>query len=122
MSSAYRLTPQVSATAPADPTTPASEPSTPYSTSSIVAILRVFAPSVLNTAASYTRWNFVIATAPTRISPPLKSTRHADDGDGQRHFRHDVADGFQNLVEIDHRHVRKARDEIVLKPGARRRA
>jgi hypothetical protein len=47
----------------------------PYSISSIRAIIRVLAPSVLNTAASYTRWNFVIATAPMRINPPLKSTK-----------------------------------------------
>ena len=37
---------------PADPMTPASDPRTPYSTSSIRPIVRVFAPSVLKTAAS----------------------------------------------------------------------
>src|SRR5581483_8844045 len=74
ISSAYRLTPQVSATAPADPITPASAPRTPYSISSIRAMVRVLAPSVLNTAASYTRWYFVIATAPISMRTPLNST------------------------------------------------
>src|SRR5881227_800057 len=55
ISSAYRLTPQVSAIAPSEPTAPASDPRTPYSNSSILAIVRVLAPSVLKTAASYTR-------------------------------------------------------------------
>src|SRR5213593_2660311 len=52
ISSAYLLTPHVSPIAPTDPMTPASDPSTPYSNSSMRPIVRVFAPSVLNTAAS----------------------------------------------------------------------
>ena len=40
----------------------------------LTAIRRLLAPSVLRMAASYTRRNFVIETAPIRISEPLKST------------------------------------------------
>ena len=44
-----------SAAAPSEPMAPASDPSTPDSTGSIFAMVRVLAPSVLKTAASYTR-------------------------------------------------------------------
>ena len=44
-----------------------------------------------------------------------------DDGDGDRDLGHHVANGLQNFVKVDHRHVGKALREIVLKAGARGR-
>ena len=70
----YRLMDQLRAAPPAAPTRPASNPSNPYSTRSTVPTTRELAPRVLRMAASYTRRYFVIATAPTRMSTPVKST------------------------------------------------
>src|SRR5215467_15089228 len=38
----------------------------------------------------------------------------ADNRDGPRHFRHDIADRLENVVKIDHGDVWKAGDQIVL--------
>ena len=70
----------------------------PYSKSSILAIVRVLAPSVFNTAASYTRWNFVMATAPIRISAPLKGPA---DIQARARFQHDLVTKFPNVSVID---------------------
>ena len=53
---------------------PGNRPKHAVSSSSIAAMSRLFAPRVFRMAASYTRLNLVIETAPARIRLPLRST------------------------------------------------
>ena len=103
------------------PTSPASSPSRPYSSRSMLPTVRVLAPSVLRIAASYTRWNLVIATAPMRIRHAGGQHQAADDGDAERDVADDDRAVSRTSRRVDDRDVGKRRHEVALEARALRR-
>ena len=65
-------------------------------------------------ATSYTRWNLVIDTDPTRTRSPPNSSKAPTIVTARVTWSRIAGGHLKNVAQVDHRHVRKPRGQVPL--------